>query len=60
MQTTFLSALFLTALGYLLTFYGTVLGQELLFPIDSSAPQFCGAVIAAIFWVYYSYYDGLY
>ncbi len=53
MQTTFLSALFLTALGFLLTYYGSNvdIATKLGITIDSSALQFSGAIIAALFWV---------
>ena len=59
-QTTFLSALYLTALGTLLTYYGGALELYRLAqplypyyygPIESSALQFSGAIIATIFWV---------
>ncbi len=53
MQTTFLSALFLTALGFLLTYYGTYVdaATKAGITIDSVALQFSGAVIAVLFWV---------
>ena len=53
MQTTFLSALFLTALGYLLTYYGifTQLSIEGGIVVHYSSLQFSGAVLSAIFWV---------
>ena len=53
MQTTFLSALFLTGLGYLLTVYGLAvdLFTQAGITVDSSSLQFSGAIIAAIFWV---------
>ena len=57
MQTTFVSALFLTAVGFLLVFYG----QQIHFAtesegaggiaVDSASLQFCGAALSAIFWV---------
>ena len=60
MQTTFLSALFLTGLGFLLTTYGSAVDVATQFGIsvDSVSLQFSGAIIAAIFWVnYYFYYN---
>lgn len=52
MQTTFLSAVFLTALGYLLSFYPHLM-ERYGITLDSAALQFSGAIIAAIFWVSY-------
>ena len=56
MQTTFLSALFLTALGFLLTQYGAIVDYATKFGItvDSASLQFSGAIIAAIFWVHHN------
>ena len=53
LQTTFLSALFLTALGFLLTSYGFVIDSatQVGITVDSASLQFSGAIIAAIFWV---------
>jgi hypothetical protein len=55
MQTTFLSALFLTGLGFLLTLYGQIVDLELYGTTGelaaSASLQFSGAIIAAIFWV---------
>ena len=53
MQTTFLSALFLTGLGFPLTYYGqgVDLATQLGISDDSASLQFSGAIIAAIFWV---------
>ena len=53
MQTTFLSALFLTGLGFLLTYYGQYVDYATQFgiSIDFVSLQFSGAIIAAIFWV---------
>ena len=53
MQTTFLSALFLTGLGYLLTYYGhgVDVATQLGVSVDFASLQFSGAIIAAIFWV---------
>ena len=52
MQTTFLSAVFLTALGFLLSFYPDLI-ERYGITLDSAALQFSGAIIAAIFWVSY-------
>ena len=49
MKITFLSALFLTGLGSLLSYYGIQL--EPYEDDHSSSLQFSGALIAAIFWV---------
>ena len=53
LQTTFLSALFLTGLGFLLTTYGQYVdyATQLGTSDDSASLQFSGAIIAAIFWV---------
>ena len=53
MQTTFLSALFLTGLGLLLTHYGIYVDAYTRqgITVDSYSLQFSGAIIAAIFWV---------
>ena len=53
MQTTFLSALFLTALGFLLTQYGATVDftTQVGITVDYALLQFSGAIIAAIFWV---------
>ena len=56
MQTTFLSALFLTGLGVLLTtngqgVEGVDLAMQLGISVDSAPLQFSGAIIATIFWV---------
>ena len=53
MQTTFLSALFLTGLGFLLTYYGLNVdtATQLGISVNSASLQFSGAIIAAIFWV---------
>ena len=53
MQTTFLSALFLTGLGVLLTFNGQILdaNTRLGMSDDFASLQFSGAIIAAISWV---------
>jgi hypothetical protein len=62
MQTTFLSALFLTGLGFLLTYYGQFIRVESDTPTllginaDSARLQFSGAIIAAIFWVRFGVY----
>ena len=57
MQITFLSALFLTAVGILLASYGEVLhhaakseGADGVF-VRYASLQFCGAALSAIFWV---------
>jgi hypothetical protein len=52
MQTTFLSALFLTGLGFLLTYYGQFIHNftEFGVTVDFASLQFSGAIIAAIFW----------
>ena len=50
MQTTFLSALFLTGLGVLLTYYGLVIDPSTQYGVNDSL-QFSGAIIAATFWV---------
>ena len=50
MQTTFLSALFLTGLGVLLTFNGQILDVNMRLGMsdDFASLQFSGAIIAAI------------
>ena len=57
LQITFLSALFLTALGYLLTKYGVHVDNDRKngTTTDYAALQFSGVIIAAIFWVCYNY-----
>jgi hypothetical protein len=59
MQITFLSALFLTAVGILLALYGIIIFLHVSIEIqgadglavDSSTLQFCGAALSAVFWV---------
>ena len=51
LQTTFLSALFLTGLGALLTIYGLFIESDILTYGVNDSLQFSGAIIAAIFWV---------
>ena len=57
MQTTFLSALFLTGLGVLLTYYGLRVDPiQVGITVDYVSLQFSGAIIAAISWVSWSNY----
>ena len=57
MQTTFLSALFLTAVGFLLVYYGEIIHQAAKsegaddVAVRYASLQFCGAILSAIFWV---------